>query len=100
MMDGMFIAQSRLLVLGSLFFSLFLFSIITICYLAAAGSFVPDSYWLYQISMKCPVAKQFTDLAFHDASYVELGLFFYLLGCYIGIVIDSKDYKGTHRLSN
>ena len=50
--------------------------------------------------MKCPVSKQLTELVFHDAVYVEIGLMFYIYGAYLGIVIDSKDYKGCHRLMN
>eukprot|EP00347_Sterkiella_histriomuscorum_P008639 403344328 len=100
LMDGMFNQRHRLVVMGASLIMLVLFTVITICYLAAASDFVPETLWLQYISMKCPVSKQLTELAFHDASYVEFGLFFYLYGAYLGIVIDSKEYKGSHKFQN
>jgi hypothetical protein len=35
------------------------------------------------------------ELYFADANFVEIGLSFYVLGAYLGMVIDAKYYDGT-----
>lgn len=47
MMDGLFIAKHRIVVLGSSLALLTLYTVVTICYLAAVGEFKPDANWLY-----------------------------------------------------
>ncbi len=46
------------------------------------------------------MSSQLTELIFSDAVYVEVGLLFYVYGAYLGIVLDSKMYKGCHRNYN
>ena len=41
-----------------------------------------------------------TELVFHDAVYAEIGLLFYIVGAYAGIIIDSREFKGCHRQYN
>ncbi|CDW89873.1 pap2 superfamily phosphatase [Stylonychia lemnae] len=100
LMDGIFINRYRQVCVGSLVMVMMTFIVTTIAYMASVSSFQPEYQWLYQISVKCPVSKQLNELVFHDAVYVEIGFIFYTFGSYLGLVIDSKEYKGTHRTVN
>jgi len=45
--------------------------------------------------VKCPIESTQSVLIFQDAVYAEFGFVFYIYGCYLGMVYDAKNFKGT-----
>ena len=99
-MDGLYVNRYRQAVLGVLVAFLCAFVVVTLYYALAVSRFKAPGSWLYQISVKCPVSQQITELIFQDAVYVEYGLMFYLAGAYFGLIVDAKYFRGTIRSVN
>ena len=95
LMEGLYVNRYRQIVSG--FFTLFLlhFSLIIIEYISVLTNFRTPMIWIHQIAVNCPVSEQMTDLVFHDAVLVEYGLIFYIAGCYLGLIVDARHFKGT-----
>lgn len=95
MLDGLYINRYKQAVLGFSVLFLVMFMIVTIMYALAISNFKAPSTWINWISVKCPVSEQLTELIFQDAVYVEYGTIFYIFGCYLGLIADAKNFKGT-----
>lgn len=94
-LDGMYVNRYKQLVMGFLVAFLSLFFTVMMLYALSLSKFKAPNSWLYQISVKCPVTSQLSELIFHDAVFAEYGMIFFLAGAYLGIVIDAKNYKGS-----
>jgi hypothetical protein len=100
LMEGMYLNRYRQVTFGALVIFLVFFVIETISYVSVLGDFSPPSKWLLQISVKCPIDSTQNILIFHDAVYAEYGMTFFVLGCYLGLIVDAKYQKGTVRSVN
>ena len=103
-MEGLYIDRYREIILGFTISFMAIFILISSQYLYALLTFKPSNAlnknWVAQILANCPVSDQLSELIFQDAVYTEFGMIFYILGCYYGMVIDAKEYKGTVRSVN
>jgi hypothetical protein len=100
MMDGLYITKyKRLILMFSLgFLLILLFSLIL--YIIVVYSFTIPFVWIAQISIKCPVSRNIDDLTFSDATFALMGLSFFILGAYYGMILDACYFKGSHRTIN
>jgi hypothetical protein len=94
-MDGLYVHSYKQAAVSASIVFLVLFSIVTFQYIHAIKTFKPSNAWVYQISVKCPVSDQLSELVFEDAVFAEYALIFYILGSYFGLLKDAKDYMGT-----
>lgn len=103
-MEGLYVERYREIIIGFSVSFIAVFIFISIQYLYALLTFKPSNAqnknWVAQILANCPVSDQLSELIFQDAVFTEFGFIFYILGCYFGLVIDAKDYKGTVRSVN
>lgn len=94
-MEGLYVNRYKQAFLGFSVIFLMFFMIITIMFTVALSRFNPPIRWLAQISRDCPVSESLTELMFHNAVFVEYGISFYIFGCYIGLICDARQYKGS-----
>lgn len=94
-MDGLYVNRYKQAAMTFSVLFLVLFSVVTFQYIHAYIYFTPSNAWIYQISVKCPVSDQLSELIFEDAVFAEYGLIFFLMGAYFGLLKDARDYRGT-----
>ncbi len=103
-MEGLYIERYREIILGFSISFIGVFIFISCMYLNALLNFKPSNAqnknWVAQILANCPVSDQLSELIFQDAVFTEFGFIFYIMGCYYGLVIDAKEYRGTVRSVN
>lgn len=89
-MDGLYINRYKQPFLSFCVAFQVFFMIVIVMYANCIARFRPSTTWLYQISVKCPVSEQLSELIFHDAVFAEYGMIFYIFGCYMGLLQDAK----------
>lgn len=103
-MEGLYVDRYREIIIGFTIYFIGVFIFISSQYLYALLTFKPSNAqnknWVAQILANCPVSDQLSELIFQDAVFTEFGFIFYILGCYYGLVIDAKEYRGTVRSVN
>ena len=71
-----------------------------IIYLIVDNTFTPPEGWITLITTSCNVTKDIGELAFADATFAFMGMSFFILGAYLGMLVDAYKFKGTHRKIN
>ena len=103
-MEGLYVDRYREIIVGFSISFITVFIFVSIQYLYALLTFKPSNAqnknWVAQILANCPVSDQLSELIFQDAVFTEFGFIFYIMGCYYGLVIDAKEYRGTVRSVN